>query len=157
VFALIVARLVVVAYGVAIIGVLLWQSLRGMARLGAAVDYLDLRERRFPEARSLPVPPLARQAPMPYGIIAVVAAGVALVPLVIGLAFGSVGSLSLAIGAVAVVAAAVALVLVAHSPWAETRRLVWKAAVSEGAARHERLEEALEADPQLHETASHQN
>jgi hypothetical protein len=150
VFALIAPRLVVTAYGMAIIGILLWQSLRSMARLGAVLDYLELRERRFPESRSLPVPPLARQAPMPYGIIAVVAAGVALVPLVIGLAFGSVGVPSIAIGAVAVVAAVVALVLVVRSPWAETLRLVWEAAVSEGSSRHERLEEALEADPQLH-------
>jgi hypothetical protein len=152
--ALIVPRLIVAAWGVAVIGVLLWQGLRGIARLRAVVDYLELRERRFPESASLPTPPLARQAPVPYGFIAAVAAGVALTPLVMGLAFGSVGTVGIVLGAAAVVGAVVTVVLVARSPWAETRRLVWEAAFSEGTARLERLEEALEADPQLHPHAS---
>lgn len=148
--ALIVPRLIVAAWGVAVIGVLLWQGLRGVARLRAVVDYLELRERRFPESASMPAPPLARQAPVPYGVIAVVAAGVALTPLVIGVAFGSVGIIGIVLGVAAVVGAAITIVLVARSPWAETRRLVWEAAFSEGTARLERLEEALEVDPQLH-------
>ncbi len=147
--ALVLPRLGAAVYGVMIIGGLLWQGLRGISRLSAVVDYLELRERRFPQSVSMPPPPLARQAPMPYGVIAVAAAGLALTPLVIGLATSSVGIISIVVGSVAAVAAAAIVMLLAHSPWAETRRLVWEAASSEGTARVERLEEALDADPQL--------
>jgi hypothetical protein len=142
-------RIVSVVYAVGLLGFLLLQGLRGMTRLRAVVDYLDLREARYPGAKTWERTPLPRQATLPPGPLAVVIAGVAWSPLVIAVALG--GSLWWR-AAVAVIgsAGAVALAIMARRDvWAATRQAVFEAASSAGEVRDDLFEEALAADPQV--------
>lgn len=140
-------RLAVAVYCVALIGFLLWQGLRGLARLRTVVDYLELRERRYPEAKSWKAP-LARDAALPFGAIAVFVAGLALIPLLLGVSSGDVSGVSIVVACIGLAGATLVLVLLKRSPWAETRAILWEAASAEG-RRQELLEEALATDPQV--------
>lgn len=144
-----VPNLAVAAYAICVLAFLLWQGLRGMARIRAVVDYLDLRDRRYPAVRELPAPPLARQAALPVPAIAVLVAGLALIPLVEGVASDRVAVWMWVVGILGLALAAAVVVVANRSPWAETRALVWEASVSGPERRDELLREALETDPQV--------
>jgi hypothetical protein len=146
-------RLIVAAYAIGVLGLLLWQSLRGLARVRAVVDYLDLRERTHPESCDWKAPPIAKQAALPPSTLALILAGLALVPVLTGIALGRPATWQIALAALAVLAAAVVVVSARRSPWSETRSLVWSAANAEGETRETLLRRALDMDPQVSEAA----